>query len=137
VLQANWDQGLDGEVWALSGSRSVFGPEPWNELLAQRLEAFDIHPSGPLWGQGELRTTGECERLERETLADEESSALRLGLELAGLSQERRALRLRVEGLEWEWPQAQVLRLRFALPPGSYATAVLHELGAVTDRGRS
>lgn len=137
VLQATWDHGLDGEVWALSGSRSVFGPEPWSEVLAQRVEAFDIHPSGPLWGQGELRTIGECERMERETLADEEASALRQGLESAGLSQERRALRLRVEGLQWEWLEPQVLRLRFALPPGSYATAVLHELGTATDRARS
>ena len=48
-----------------------------------------------------------------------------------GLRQERRALRLRPEGLAWEWPDSSVLRLSFALPPGSYATAVLHELGDV------
>ncbi len=137
VDQSSWDQALEGEVWALSGSRSVFGPEPWSALLAQRLEAFDIHPSGPLWGSGELRSIGECGQLEREALASENAVALRLGLELAGLSQERRALRLRVEGLDWDWPEAHALRLSFALPPGSYATALLHELGVATDRGRS
>ena len=136
VQQATWDQGLEGEVWALAGSRSVFGPEPWNALLAQRLADFDIHPSGPLWGQGELRSTGACAQLELESLADEEASVLKSGLESAGLAQERRALRLQVQDLQWEWLGPQVLQLRFELPPGSYATAVLHELGTTTDGAR-
>ena len=46
VEQGNWDTPLDGEVWMLDGSRSVFGPEPWTDLLADRLGRFDIHPSG-------------------------------------------------------------------------------------------
>ena len=136
VQQATWDKGQEGEVWALAGSRSVFGPEPWNSLLAQRLADFDIHPSGPLWGQGELRSTGACAQLELESLADEEASVLRVGLESAGLAQERRALRLKVQDLQWEWLEPQVLQLRFGLPPGSYATAVLHELGNTTDSPR-
>ena len=53
----------------LDGSRSVFGPEAWNEALASRLAAFDIHPTGPLWGAGELRTTGEARELEDAALA--------------------------------------------------------------------
>ena len=36
----------------LDGSRSVFGPEPWSDALADRLARFDIHPTGPLWGRG-------------------------------------------------------------------------------------
>ncbi|HUH89890.1 MAG TPA: tRNA pseudouridine(13) synthase TruD, partial [Lysobacter sp.] len=50
VARDCWDTPLEGEVWMLDGSRSVFGPEPFNDALAQRLAAFDIHPSGPLWG---------------------------------------------------------------------------------------
>lgn len=136
VQQATWDQGLEGEAWALAGSRSVFGPEAWSAVLAQRLAGFDIHPSGPLWGQGELRSTGGCAQLELDTLADAEALALRSGLESAGLAQERRALRLKVQDLQWEWLQPQVLRLRFGLPPGAYATAVLHELGNTADGAR-
>ncbi|MEE7548471.1 tRNA pseudouridine(13) synthase TruD, partial [Xanthomonas sp. Kuri4-1] len=56
VAQGDWDLPLEGEVWMLDGSRSVFGPEPWGEALAERLARFDIHPSGPLWGAGELRS---------------------------------------------------------------------------------
>ncbi len=136
ITAGNWNRGMDGEVWMLDGSRSVFGPEPWNDTLAQRLAAFDIHPSGPLWGAGELRSTGECNELELAALADDTAHRLRSGLEQAELRQERRALRLRPQGLAWEWLADDVLSLGFALPPGSYATALLHELGEVMEADR-
>lgn len=133
VEQGTWDQSLDGEVWLLDGSRSVFGPEPWSEVLAERLARFDIHPSAPLWGAGELRSTEAARALELAALADEESLALRAGLEAEGLKQERRSLRLRPALLQHQWLHAGVLELSFALPPGCYATALLHELGPVAD----
>jgi tRNA pseudouridine13 synthase len=136
VRDASWDHGLDGEVWVLSGSRSVFGPEPWNEALAARLAGFDIHPSGPLWGAGGLRSAGECAQTELTALAGDDAIVMRTGLEAAGLKQERRALRLVAEGLGWQWQEDPVLRLEFSLPPGSYATALLQELGHATDDSR-
>jgi tRNA pseudouridine13 synthase len=57
------------------------------------------------------------------------------GLVRAGMKQERRSLRIALPGLEWQWPGADRLRLGFALPAGSYATALLHELGEVRDAG--
>jgi len=133
VREGSWDAGLDGEVWMLEGSRSVFGPEPWNDALAARLAARDIHPSGPLWGRGELRTTGAARALEQAALADDESHALRAGLEGAGLKQERRSLRLLAAELHWHWQEDNALQLEFALPPGAYATTVLAELGDFHD----
>ena len=129
----SWEQGLEGEVWMLDGNRSVFGPEPWTELLAARLAAFDIHPTAPLWGRGELRTTGSARQFEQSGLDDEECLALRAGLEAAGLKQERRAIRLRPLEMTWQWPAATVLELRFALPPGTYATTILAEIGDTID----
>jgi len=137
LADGSWNQGLEGEVWMLAGSRSVFGPEPWSGTLAQRLADFDIHPTGPLWGQGESRTQGVARAAEDAALAGDEAQALRTGLEQEGLRQERRALRLKPEGFEWRWPDASTLQLQFALPPGSYATAVLHELGDVSEASRS
>jgi len=137
VEQGNWDRPLEGEVWMLDGSRSVFGPEPMSEVLAERLARFDIHPSGPLWGVGELRSTGEALALESAALADEQALALRAGLEAAGLKQERRSLRLRPALLQHQWLQPDVLEISFALPPGCYATAVLHELGTITDASQA
>ena len=131
VEAACWDRGLDGEVWILDGSRSVFGPEPWSEVLAERLARFDIHPSGPLWGRGELRTQGDARVLEWSALEGDALTDLRAGLERAGLEQERRALRLRPQALAFDWPEPHSLRLSFGLPAGCYATTVLAELGAV------
>lgn len=137
VREGSWDAGLEGEVWTLSGSRSVFGPEPWSPALAERMARFDIHPSGPLWGAGELRSTARCADRELSALAAEDAIALRNGLEEAGLKQERRALRLVAEGLAWKWPEQGTLSLSFSLPPGCYATALLQELGKISDASRS
>ncbi|SOT98031.1 tRNA pseudouridine synthase D [Xanthomonas arboricola pv. fragariae] len=136
VEQGNWDTALDGEAWMLDGSRSVFGPEPFTDVLAERLARFDIHPSGPLWGAGELRSTAQAAAVEQGALSDPQSEVLRQGLEAAGLKQERRALRLRPRQLEYRWLDADSLQIEFALPPGCYATAVLWELGEVSDAGR-
>ena len=133
VRDGSWNRGLEGEVWVLDGSRSVFGPEPWSEALAERLERFDIHPGAPLWGRGEPRTTGAARRTEESALAGDDAMALRAGLESAGLRQERRATRLRPDAMEWEWPGDDALVLRFSLPPGTYATTVLQELGPMHD----
>jgi tRNA pseudouridine13 synthase len=127
-----WDKPLTGEVWSLDGSRSVFGPEPFTEGLAQRLAAFDIHPTGPLWGRGELRTLEAAAGLEAAAVAGDLGSKLRRGLEAAGLEQERRPLRLRPSDMAWRWIDATTLELSFGLPPGGYATSVLAELGEVT-----
>lgn len=134
VGDGSWECGLEGEVWSLAGSRSVFGPEPWSETLAQRLAGFDIHPSGPLWGAGALRSTGCSAQVEMVALADPQSMVLRRGLEDTGLAQERRALRLALAEMSWKWRSETTLELAFVLPPGSYATALLHELGDAADR---
>lgn len=135
VHAGNWDSALEGEVWSLAGSRSVFGPEPFTDELARRLAAFDIHPSGPLWGRGELRTRAAAADIEMRSLADANALALRAGLESAGLEQERRALRLCPVDLRWEWLDDASLQLAFSLPPGAYATVVLAELGDMNTLG--
>jgi len=136
VRNATWNRPLDGEVWMLDGRRSVFGPEPLTSELSRRLEAFDIHPTGPLWGRGNLRSQDAAADVELTALADDLAQALRRGLEKAGLEQERRALRLRPTALTWRWLAADVLELGFDLPAGTYATSVLAELGDVTDAPR-
>jgi tRNA pseudouridine13 synthase len=136
VGNGSWDTGLEGEVWMLDGSRSLFGPEPPGAALAARAAAFDIHPTGPLWGRGRLPASDQALECEMDALQGEWAGRLRAGLEAAGLGQERRALRALPRDLDWAWEEPAVLRLRFALPPGSYATALLAELGAIDDAGK-
>jgi tRNA pseudouridine13 synthase len=69
---------------------------------------------------------GACRQLEQSVLAGHEDWCA--GLEAAGLRQERRALRLLVRNLRWQWTGRAELLLEFCLPPGAYATSVLREL---------
>ena len=133
VAAGVWNAALDGEVWMLDGSRSVFGPEAFTPELQARLDAFDIHPTGPLWGAGELRTHGPVHSLEMAAMVGDTASRLQRGLERADLQQERRSLRLRSTELTWEWCPDGALELRFTLPPGCYATILLRELGDISD----
>jgi len=133
IADGSWERAIDGEVFMLDGRRSVFGPEAPTPDLEARIAAFDLHPTGPLWGRGALRTSGAAQALEAAVAADED--ALCTGLEAAGLSQERRALRVRAEGLAWAWCGEDALELRFRLPPGSYATAVLGVLCGESGEG--
>lgn len=121
-----WDQPLDGEIWSLAGSRSWFGPEAFTEVLAERLARADIHPSGPLWGQGEPPTQGEAGALERKIGAG--CSDLAEGVAAARMDQERRPLRLMPKDLRWRWLGSEALELAFELPAGAYATVVVREL---------
>lgn len=134
IRAGNWNGALAGDVWMLDGTQSVFGPEAIDATLAGRIAAQDVHPTGPMWGSGELRTR----ELARSTEEDATAAFvdLRAGLESAGLKQERRALRVRVRDLAWQWPAPDALRLDFTLMPGSYATEVLAELGPVVDASR-
>ncbi len=131
VEQDNWASGVAGELWMLDGSHSVFGPEPDPSAMAQRVAERDIHPTGPLWGRGELRCDDPCWQLEVNALAG--YGDLRVGLEQAGLKQERRALRALARGLQWHWLAPDVVQLTFELSPGSYATSLLSALGPVED----
>jgi tRNA pseudouridine13 synthase len=126
VERGQWDTALEGEVWSLAGSRSWFGPEPFSAVLAERLARGDIHPSGPLWGQGEPPTQAEAGALEREIGAANDD--LVAGLAAARMDQERRALRLLPANLRWRWLDDTTLELSFELPAGAYATVVVREL---------
>lgn len=133
VEAGTWNAALDGDVWMLDGSRSVFGPEALTDALQARLDGFDIHPTGPLWGEGELRSGDVAREVELAAMQGDSATRLRNGLERAGLKQERRALRLQPSELRWQWLDDAALELRFALPRGCYATTVLRELGDITD----
>lgn len=128
VEQGSWDTALEGELWSLAGSRSWFGPEPFDEALASRLAQGDIHPSGPLWGEGEPATTAEVGALERAVAS--QYVDLVEGLAKARMEQERRALRLMPKELRWRWLDDASLELAFELPAGAYATVVVRELAA-------
>ena len=102
-------------------------PEGMNAAeLERRLQAGDVHPSGPLCGRGEPPVTGACRQLEDDCLAPFDDWVHGLGA--ARMQQERRSLRVMPRDMAWSWPAGDELLLEFMLPAGSFATAVLREL---------
>lgn len=132
VADRSWDQGIDGDVMLLEGAWRQFRYDPDDASIGERLAALDVHPSGPLYGRPSraLQTSGAASRIE-EAVFDRQP-AWCAGLQRLGVDADRRALRMRVDELTWEWIEAD-LRLGFRLPAGSYATAVLRELVAATE----
>ncbi len=126
VARRDWNAPLHGDVWMLRGTHSIFGPEAITDELAGRCAEGDIHPTGPLWGEGDVRTSGEAAAIEQTVAAAE--PALTKGLETAGLRQERRALVLQPENIATEWLADDVLAISFVLNAGAYATVVVREI---------
>ena len=126
VAAGNWNQVISGDALQLQGSHSFFIAETIIPELVDRLARQDVHPTGPLYGRGVSSVQADCLQLETEILAGHPDWLE--GLEAAGLKQARRALRVPVEGLEWQWMGADELELVFSLPAGAYATSVLREL---------
>ena len=131
VSDSTWNQAITGDVFMFADSHSFFRDELTEDVL-RRVAALDIQPSGPLWGKGELATSEDAMELEMTIL--EEEKQLCDGLMAAGMDMARRPLRLPVADLSWDFPSADVLRLRFVLPAGAYATTVLRE--AITVQGQ-
>ena len=126
VEQDNWHRHLAGDVMNLDGSASVFLSSVDDDSLTQRLLVQDIHPTGPLWGQGELPCREATAALEQAVAA--ELAVFSEALPRFGMKQERRSLRLPVKAIDYRRPDTGTLDLEFTLPTGTYATAVLHEL---------
>ena len=120
INAGNWLIPADDEWLVLDGSRSFFryaGEADVNVRLTQS----DIHTSGPLWGRG-----AEINSLERSLI--EPWQSLAQGLEEAGLTATRRALRATVTQSRVEFIDEQSVLLEFTLPAGAYATSLLREL---------
>ncbi|MDE2234648.1 MAG: tRNA pseudouridine(13) synthase TruD [Gammaproteobacteria bacterium] len=131
VETQSWNIPQPGEVCMLDGSHSVFAVEHVDATLLARARDCDLHPTGPLWGAGENRTSGRVALLETEVASDHAIYAG--GLERAGVQAARRALRLPLRDLTWDASAPDRLMMEFFLPAGAYATAVLRELVDFTD----
>lgn len=130
VQDGSWNTGLNGEVFNLNGSGSIFASEHMDETLQARLASGDIHPTAVMWGAGNNKVAGDAAELENTVVQqDALLAALATGLEQREVKAQRRALRLPVEDLSWQWADEQdgeqTLVLSFTLTTGSFATSVL------------
>jgi tRNA pseudouridine13 synthase len=125
VRQESWNRLRAGDVANLDGTNSIFLADIVDGELTERCGRLDIHPTGPLWGRGPLKPLNEIAALEQDIAA--KYDVLSTGLARGSLDQERRSLRMRVSQLNWTM-DGDELRLKFRLPRGTFATAVLHEV---------
>jgi tRNA pseudouridine13 synthase len=120
------DRVFEGDLAMLHPGRTVFRVEdPAAEQ--PRADRFDISPTGPLFGYKMIRASGRQGEIEDAVLAAEgfslEDFRVGDGIKAQG---ERRALRFPVHEPELWYDDGVVLR--FSLPKGCYATALLAEI---------
>ena len=127
VGDGSWERLLAGDLANLDGRGSIFPVAAADGTLEARCARLEIHPTGPLWGAGEPKSAAGVRELEMRIGAEFAAECARCAA--AGMSQERRSLRLRVTELSCE-PENDAVLLRFRLTRGSFATAVLRELVA-------
>lgn len=125
VAAGSWNQAQVGDLLAFTDSRSFF-PAGEAECSDPRLAILDLHPTGPMWGEGDSPAAGAAQLLEQTVAGGQ--AALANWLALAGMKQERRILRLPIGKLAWHYPEPDVLQLAFILPAGCFATVVVREL---------
>lgn len=126
VQAGNWNTPIPGDAMQLQGSHSYFIADTIDAGLMSRVASQDVHPTGPLHGRGDSPVKADSLALENALLGTYADWCE--GLEHAGLVQDRRALRLGVPDLAWQWTDAGELVLDFSLPAGAYATSVLREV---------
>lgn len=131
VTLSTWNKALPGEACMLEGTHSVFRNDEVDTALQARIASGDVHPTGPLWGEGDAMASGEAAALELR-VAQKHADFAR-GLETARVAAARRALRLPVPDLRWQTDDEHTLTLEFFLPAGTYATAVLRELTGIAN----
>ncbi len=134
VAAGTWNAALVGDLLAFTTSRSFFMAGE-AETSDPRLAILDLHPTGPLWGEGPSPAGSASHDLEQAVAGDE--PALADWLVAAGMAHERRILRLPITGLTWHYPEPEILQLQFVLPAGCFATAVVRELVDLLPAGQT
>jgi tRNA pseudouridine13 synthase len=130
VTRRTWNVLQPGDVANLDGRGSVFAVESVDDTLAARCAALEIHPTAPLVGSDASLSSGAVRELE-DGIAARFPEALAV-IAHERMNGERRALRIRVRAMDHDY-SGEVLRLRFELPAGSFATTVLREIIGAAD----
>jgi tRNA pseudouridine13 synthase len=124
---ATLDVLLPGDIAFIHSSGAVFRTiDPAAE--AQRVAAFEISPTGPMFGCRMLWPDGDQDELERSILAEYGLKPENLSGPCAKyLPGERRPLRVPMSDHSVEITPAGIL-LTFSLPAGAYATSIIREI---------
>ncbi len=131
ISQDTWDKVVLGELAQLHGNHSVFSIDNENIALAHiRCADFDISPTGPLVGAGNVSTESVAFEIENKVLEQSQELVAFLHKEA---NSARRALRVRPMDMTFFQDKNDII-LKFSLSAGSYATVFLQNLLEVHDK---
>jgi len=126
VTRKMWNQPVAGDTYMFDLSHSCFKSQLPDAEIIRRLDAKEIHPTGALWGRGEAGVTADTLSIEQGII--DAYPELAQGLIASEVDKDRRALRVNVQDLDWQFVDDATLALAFTLPAGSYATSVSREI---------
>lgn len=129
----NFEHALVGDALILAGSNSFFVAEQIDSVIEQRLALRDVQISASLYGKGELAVKGEARDRELGVLS--QFPDLCRCLEEVGLKQERRAVSLFPQNMNWHVLDETMIDIEFFLPSGCFATSVLREVAVLNPTG--
>ncbi len=126
VAAGSWNQAIPGDALQLEGRSACFVADVMDGEIQQRLAALELHPTGPLCGDGDPLCRGAALAFENEQLQPFQDWIE--GLRRARLAVARRALRVIPRDLGGAPAGDGSWVLEFYLPAGSYATSLLSEI---------
>jgi tRNA pseudouridine13 synthase len=123
IDQGHWQAPLEGDVFMLRGSHSIFS-EPLDAALLERYRQLDLSPCASLYGTGRSLMSGQAAAIEQQVFAAHPDITACLDRQRSNL--QMRPLRAVAESLIYDYDAAQkLLRLELSLPAGSYVTTLL------------
>lgn len=125
---ATYDRALAGDLLAeRDGAPGWKSADP--TVDQRRVDAFELHPTGPLFGSRVRIASGEPGEIERALFAACEVPERRLVRPLGiALDGERRCLRFRAAAARAEVVAPDAVEFRFELPKGCFATTLVGEV---------
>lgn len=127
----HWAQPLDGDVFMLRGSHSIFS-EPVNADLLRRYCELDISSCASLYGSGAVRMSATPLAIEQAVFDENRLIAECLQQQRSRL--QMRPLRAVADSFDYVYDAAaEVLEIEMCLPTGSYATSLLNHFALLQD----
>ena len=118
-----WQQALQGDVFMLNGSHSIFSQDLDSDLLS-RFRSLDISSTASLYGSGQCDLSALPLEIEDQVFSSYENITRSLDQQRA--KRQMRALRVTVEGFSFLHDEVEnSLLLKLRLPAGSYMTTLL------------
>ena len=132
--EGSLDRLFEGDITMDAQDRSLDRVEPGSDRIAdlrKRLGAFELSPTGPMWGPGMVRAGGAVDEREVAQLGTLGLSPEQVQKRSVPLEGERRPLRVRLGDPQIDGGMDEhgaYIRCAFDLPRGSFATMVMEEI---------